>query len=166
MNDEYYMKKALAVANQALAKDEFPVGCVAVYNSQVIAAGGRTGTAKASVNEIEHAEMITLKQLSRLDLKKQNGPLTLYCTLEPCLMCFGAILLSPVDEIVYAYEDIMGGGTGCDLNKLTPLYRNRRISITPHILRQDSVKLFKAFFGNHKNTYWQGSLLADYTFKQ
>ena len=54
-------------------------------------------------------------------------------------MCFGAILLSGIGKIVYAYEDVMGGGTCCDLTKLTPLYKNRKISIIPNILRKERV---------------------------
>ncbi len=91
---------------------------------------------------------------------------TLFCTMEPCLMCFGAILLSGIGKIVYAYEDIMGGGTRCDLTKLPPLYKNRQISIVPNILREESLELFKTFFANPENNYWKGSLLAEYTLSQ
>jgi tRNA(adenine34) deaminase len=60
----------------------------------------------------------------------------------------------------------MGGGTSCDLTKLTPLYKDSGISIVPSILRKESLKLFKAFFENPKNAYWRGSLLAGYTLSQ
>jgi tRNA(adenine34) deaminase len=82
------------------------------------------------------------------------------------MMCLGAMILSGISEIVYAYEDIMGGGTNCDLTKLTPLYKDCRISIVPNVLRQESLELFKAFFKNPKNSYWRGSLLAGYTLSQ
>jgi len=87
-------------------------------------------------------------------------------TLEPCMMYLGAMILSGISEIVYAYEDIMGGGTNCDLTKLTPLYKDCRISIVPSILRKESLELFKAFFKNPKNSYWRGTLLAGYTLSQ
>lgn len=82
------------------------------------------------------------------------------------MICLGAMILSGISEIVYAYEDIMGGGTNCDLTKLTPLYKDCRISIVPGILRKESLKLFKAFFKNPKNSYLRGSLLAGYTLTQ
>ena len=115
------------------------------------------------MNEIDHAEMIALKQLagSKEDLDKNR--ITAFCTLEPCLMCFGALLVSGIGEIVYAYEDVMGGGTKCDLTNLTPLYKNCQTAIVPNILRAKSLNLFKAYFENSKNAYLKGSLLAGYT---
>ena len=81
-------------------------------------------------------------------------------------MCLGASMLSNIHTIVYAYEDVMGGGTGCDVSTLTSLYQNRPIVVVSNILRKESLKLFKAFFKNPSNRYWQGSLLAQYTLKQ
>jgi tRNA(adenine34) deaminase len=72
-------------------------------------------------------------------------------------------MLNGISEIVYAYEDVMGGGTRCDLTKLPTLYKNHRISIVPNILRKESLQLFKAFFENPENSYWRGSLLARHT---
>jgi tRNA(adenine34) deaminase len=110
--------------------------------------------------------MLTLRRLIDLEKNKDKNKITLFCTLEPCLMCFGAILLSGIGEIVYAYEDVMGGGTGCNLSKLNPLYKNRKVSIVSNILRQESLKLFKVYFANPVNTYWKGSLLAKHILNQ
>lgn len=81
-------------------------------------------------------------------------------------MCFGAILIAGIGTVVWAYEDAMGGGTGCDRSSLPPLYRDRRITIVPRVLRHRSLALFKDFFLNPSNGYWAGSLLADYTLSQ
>ena len=81
-------------------------------------------------------------------------------------MCLGALILNGIGKVVYAYEDIMGGGTGCDVTKLSPLYSEQSISIVSNILRQESLELFKAFFRNPENAYWRNSLLAGYTLKQ
>jgi tRNA(adenine34) deaminase len=86
--------------------------------------------------------------------------------MEPCLMCFSALTLSRIGKVVYAYEDAMGGGTNCDLESLPPLYRTLRPHVVGGILRSESLALFKAFFGNTANTYWQGSLLETYTAAQ
>ena len=77
-------------------------------------------------------------------------------------MCYGAIILSGIREIVYAFEDVMGGGTGCDTASMAPLYR-QNIRIVPHIRRGESLALFKTFFSNPTNTYWKDSPLARYT---
>ena len=81
-------------------------------------------------------------------------------------MCFAALTLSRIGKVVYAYEDVMGGGTSCALESLPPLYRDLRPQVQGGILRTESLSLFKAFFGDSANTYWQGSLLETYTTHQ
>jgi tRNA(adenine34) deaminase len=81
-------------------------------------------------------------------------------------MCFGALIISDIGKIVFAYEDAMGGGTQCDLSKMTPLYKENQISIIPNILRKKSLQLLKTFFSNPENIYLKGSLLATYTLRQ
>jgi tRNA(adenine34) deaminase len=166
MDYEYFMQKALSQARNALSAGEFPVGCVVVREDRILTTGARKGTAGNIPNEIDHAEMIALKRLADLEINRDNKKIILFTTLEPCLMCLGALILSGISEIVYAYEDIMGGGLSCDLKNLMPLYKNSRISVVPNILRKESLELFQAFFNNSENSYWQGSLLADYTLRQ
>ena len=81
-------------------------------------------------------------------------------------MCYVTLLLNGIRKIVYAYEDIMGGGTNLDLNELAPLYREMSVEIIPHVLRRESLELFKIFFSNQDNTYWQDSHLEQYTLSQ
>ena len=166
MDYEYFMKKALDQAGKALDDGEFPVGCVLVHQNRILATGARKGTVGNFPNEIDHAEIIALKRLADMKININKKKIVLFTTMEPCLMCLGASILSGISEIVYAYEDVMGGGINCDLTKLSPLYTNNPISIVPHILRQQSLELFKAFFNTPENSYWKGSLLADYTLRQ
>ena len=86
--------------------------------------------------------------------------------MEPCLMCFGALLIAGIGEIVYAYEDVMGGGTHCDLSQLPKLYSSNPASIVPGIMRAESLALFKTFFSSPDNAYWKNSQLAAYTLAQ
>ena len=81
-------------------------------------------------------------------------------------MCFGASMIAGLGQIVFAYEDVMGGGTGCELQSLPLLYKKSDIEITPGVLRAESLALFKTFFSNPANTYWKGSLLERYTLSQ
>ena len=159
------MRKALVEAQKALATGEFPVGCVLAHPQGVLATGSRQNSSASVVNEIDHAEIVALRRLARLKHKPNANDITLYCTMEPCLMCFGAILLAGIGKIVYAYEDVMGGGLKCELQTLAPLYRNHPIEITANVLRKESLALFKTFFENPNNGYWRGSLLAEYTLK-
>lgn len=163
---KFFMQKALQEAQKALLSNEFPVGCVVVSDDRIVATGSRTGTAGLGANELDHAEMVALKKLEALNQDRDLSEMTLYATMEPCLMCFGAILLHRIGHVVYAYEDVMGGGTGCALKEMPALYKDSEISIISNVLRKESLELFKAFFSNPNNRYWQNSLLAEYTLSQ
>lgn len=161
-----YIQSALDLAKQALRRKEFPVGCVLVYQDRIIASGERTGTRQSVPSELDHAEMIALRQLESMAADIDRQAITLYATLEPCLMCFGAVLISGIGRIVYAYEDAMGGGTSCDRIQLPELYKNNGIEIIPGVCRTESLALFKAFFADPDIDYWRGSHLATYTLSQ
>ena len=167
---KFFMEKALDEARKALVAGEFPVGCVIVYKNNVLVTGSRAGSAGEHPNELDHAEIVALRNLAAMEEERNRkinrSRIKLFCTLEPCLMCLGAILLSGIGEIVYAYEDVMGGAALCDLTLFTPLYRNCEISIVSNILRTESLELFKSFFSDPENAYLKDSLLARYTLGQ
>lgn len=166
MQDKFFMSNALEQAEIALSAGEFPVGCVIADHENVFASGFREKSAGDRPNELDHAEINALRRLVGIKNPQAPGGLALYVTMEPCLMCFGAILLAGIKKIVYAYEDIMGGGTRCRLGDLPTLYADARIEIVPHVLRSESLALFKAFFSSPGNTYWKNSPLALYTLSQ
>jgi tRNA(adenine34) deaminase len=164
------MQQALTLARQALDDNEFPVGCIVVYQGDVIAQGERTGTRQPVPSELEHAEMIALRRLETLAVSSKDPidpkKAIIYSTLEPCLMCYGALLISGIGTIVYAYEDAMGGGTACDRTQLPTLYKTNGVRIVPHICRDQSLALFKEFFSRPHIDYRHNSFLADYTLAQ
>lgn len=160
------MQAALDEARRALEGGEFPVGCVIVGGGRIIVRGARKGSRSINPSEIDHAEILALKHLENLNCHIARKDLVIYSTMEPCLMCFAALTLSRIGKVVYAYEDVMGGGTNCDMTSLPPLYRTLKPHVVGGVLRSESLSLFKAFFGDAANTYWQGSLLETYTFDQ
>ena len=166
MDYDRFMRKALALAEDALEAGEFPVGCVMVYRDRILVTGSRKGTVTDDRNEIDHAEMVALRNL--IDLKKSvdHSEVSVFCTMEPCLMCYAALILAGIGNIVYAYEDVMGGGSMCELSRLKPLYKNSPITVVGNVMRKESLRLFKAFFSNPDNHYWKDSLLAEYTLAQ
>jgi tRNA(adenine34) deaminase len=166
MDDYYYMDLALKQAQRALADGEFPVGCVMVLGDEPIVNGSRQGTIANNGNEIDHAEMVALKRLTQIPPPVDRSRISIYCTMEPCLMCFGALLINGITRMVYAYEDVMGGGSGCNLKQLPPLYRDQTVEIVPHVMRSESLALFKSYFNDPENAYWRESLLARYTLAQ
>lgn len=168
MGYDSYMELALEQARNAFEQGEFPVGCVIVQDERVIATGARKGTALRTgfFSEIDHAEIRALRYLERAGIRFEPEKSTLFCTMEPCLMCFGAIILSGIQKIVYAYEDPMGGGTACDLKTLPPLYQTSKIVVVPGVLRKKSLDLFYDFFNKEDNFYWKNSYLEIYTREQ
>ena len=160
------MRKAIEQAEGALAVGEFPVGCVMVYRDKILVTGTRRGTIGNGDNEIDHAEMVALRRLVDKEHHVDHRKITVFCTMEPCLMCYSAFILAGIGKVVFAYEDVMGGGTGCDLAQLRPLYSTSRIEVLPGVLRDKSLQLFKTYFSDPTNRYWKGSVLAQYTLNQ
>ncbi len=165
MDDAFFMQQALERAKTALDAGEFPVGAVLVHRDRIVAGGRRSGTTGGRPNEVDHAEIGALRALADVPEPPPPGEISLFCTLEPCLMCYAALLLTGIGRIVYAFEDAMGGGTSCDLTTVGPFYARRRPEIVPYVLRRESLGLFTAFFSSPGNDYWRGSSLAAYTLK-
>jgi tRNA(adenine34) deaminase len=92
MDDDYFMGKALELAQDALEKGEFPVGCVMVYREKVLVTGARKGTVGDGRNELDHAEMVALRRLIDLKEPVKHAEVTAVCTMEPCLMCYAALM--------------------------------------------------------------------------
>jgi len=167
---ERFMKMALVEARDALGRNEFPVGCLLVADGEVVAQGSRQNSrffdSQQSANELDHAEIVALRNLIDQAPDTERRKITVYSTMEPCLMCFSTLILNNLHKIVYAYEDVMGGGSDLPLHLLRPLYRQKEVTVIPGVLRSESLDLFKKFFASPDNNYWQDSLLAKYTLEQ
>lgn len=161
-----HMKEALQEARKALEAGEFPVGCVMVHDGEVISRGRRINSIPPAENEMDHAEIVALRYIYNRHPEIDRSNITVYSTMEPCLMCYVTLLLNGIRKIIYAYEDIMGGGTNLDLSALYPLYNEMSVEIIPHVMRKESLELFRTFFADESKTYWQESPLARYTLEQ
>ncbi len=163
-NHEKWMKEAIKLARKALEVGEFPVGCVLVQDNKIVGIGSRVNSIGSKCNELDHAEILALRDFSKKTYNVKG--VTAYTTLEPCLMCLGALVISGIEKIVYAYEDVMGGACSMNFSNETLLYKKMRNKIVPHVLRQESLYLFKEFFSNPQNSYLSGTLLERYTLNQ
>lgn len=161
---EHFMRLALAEADAALQAGEFPVGCVLVRDGQVVASARRQNSAGPGANELDHAEVLALRAFLRANPGADCREITAYSTMEPCLMCFATLLLSGIRRFVWAYEDVMGGGTALPLKQLPELYAGMRVDLVPGVLRNEALALFQEFFRRYD--YWQDSPLARYTLAQ
>lgn len=145
MNDIYFMKKALKQANVCLKYGEVPVGAVIVKDGKVIARGRnmREGAQMASA----HAEHIAIdRACKKLGSWRLTG-CTLYVTLEPCIMCAGAIINSRVDRVVIGAADKKSGAMG-GITDVLALPVNHKPEITFGVLENECSKILKNFFVN------------------
>jgi len=165
MSHERFMRKAVEQARQALNKGEFPVGCVMEYKEKILVTESRRGTGQGTLNELDHAEMMALRKLADLGTNVDKDKIVVFSTLEPCLMCYSALIVNGIRNIVYAFEDVMGGGTGLDLASLNPFYSEMKIEVSGGVLRKESLTLLKAFFSDPRNDYLKGTLLAQHALK-
>ena len=137
-NDEYYMKLAYKYAKLAYEKDEVPVGAVIVKNNIVLAKSYNLVETLTDVTA--HAEMISITSATNKINSKYLVDCTLYETLEPCVMCFEALIMSRISKIVYSVSDPKKGGISTQLKK------KHKILISSGILQKKSLDLIQRFF--------------------
>ena len=143
------MKLALDEAKLAFSKKEVPVGAVLVKGDKVIS---RSHNQPISKNDPSgHAEMNVLRDAAKtMDNYRLNGT-SLYVTLEPCLMCFGACIHARIDRLIFATEDQKSGVVINNLNLEKQSFFNHKISISSGILARESSELLKKFFQERRN---------------
>jgi len=141
MTDEYFMMQAIKEARKALEDDEIPIGAIVVIDERIIARGHNM-TEKLN-DPTAHAEMIALTSAFNLLGSKYLPEATLYVTIEPCLMCSGAIYWSKLGKLVYGADDEKNGykkttGANWPFHPRTELIRG--------VLKDDCAKLMRDFF--------------------
>lgn len=144
MNDEYWMRLALAEAAKALEHGDVPVGAVAVRDNVVIGAG--YNRREADQDPTAHAEMIALRQAAQAVGYWRLEGVTLYCTLEPCAMCAGAMVLARLPRLVYAAADPKAGAAGSIVNIVQHEKLNHRVACESGLLAEEAAELIRAFF--------------------
>ena len=148
MTDEQYMQQALIEAHKAFDKDEVPVGAVIVMNNRIIA---RAHNQVQLLNDsTAHAEILAITTAFNFLSSKYLPEATLYVTLEPCLMCSGALYWSKIGKIVYGAGDEKNGykrfcGNAIDGAKTTSPFHPKTI-IETGTLQEECVQLMKDFF--------------------
>lgn len=145
MTDEYYMMQALKEAKTAFGDGEIPVGALVVLNEKVIARGHNM-TERLN-DPTAHAEMIALTSAFNALGTKYLPDATLYVTVEPCLMCAGALYWSKLGKIVYGADDEKNGykkttGPNWPFHPKTELIRG--------VLKEECAQLMKDFFKNKR----------------
>jgi tRNA(adenine34) deaminase len=143
-SDEYWMQQALKRAHLAWEQGEVPVGAVLVLNNQIIGEGWNQPITLH--NPTAHAEIIALEQGGMTLQNYRLLDATLYVTLEPCIMCAGAMIHSRIKRLVYGANDYKTGAAGSFIDLLSLTGLNHQIAITQGILAKECGEVISHFF--------------------
>lgn len=144
-DDSFFMKEALKEAKKSLKTQDVPVGAILVVDNKIIARAHNTKEKEKSI--MGHAEVNVLKKASKKYGVYIFDNATLYVTLEPCLMCAGAIMQSHIKRIVFAAKEPKYGSFGSVIDASSSEYRfTNKIEVTRYLLEEESVTLIRSFF--------------------
>ena len=148
--DEKWMQIAIEEAKLAMDENEVPVGCVLVQNEKIIAQAHNQPI--KNNDPTAHAEIQALRKAGKQQTNYRLGGCTLYVTLEPCAMCFGAMIHARIERIVFGALDPKTGvcGSCIDLNKES--FFNHKISITGGVLDKECSDLLRLFFKSKRDS--------------
>ncbi|TCD45840.1 nucleoside deaminase [Streptococcus sp. X16XC17] len=141
---EYFMREALKEAGKSLQKEEIPIGCVIVKEGRII---GRGHNAREELGQaIMHAEIMAINEANA---REQNWRLldsTLFVTIEPCVMCSGAIGLARIPQVIYGAANQKFGGAESLYQILTDERLNHRVEVETGVLEEECAQIMQDFF--------------------
>jgi tRNA(adenine34) deaminase len=141
---EQYMRQALALAEEAGTAGEVPVGAVIVLGGDVVGTGRNCPIARN--DPTAHAEMLAIREAcGRVGNYRLEGA-TIYSTLEPCVMCAGALVAARVDTLVFGARDLRFGGVRSKFRVADSELLNHRVEIVEGVLAAECVRLLQDFF--------------------
>jgi len=138
------MREALREAEAALEAGEVPVGCVVVCEGRSVAAAHNMRETLG--DPTAHAEMLALSQAARACGGWRLVDHTVYCTLEPCCMCAGALVNARVERLVFGLSDGKSGGCGSVVNIPQIAQLNHRLEVSGGVLADEVLELMRSFF--------------------
>lgn len=146
MDHARWMHEALAEARLAAAEGEIPVGAVVVWRDRII---GRGHNRREALHDpTAHAEILALREAGRERGSWRLSGATLYCTLEPCSMCAGALVNARIATLVMGVRDPKTGAAGSVYDLVRSPWLNHRVRVIAGVLADDVQDLMQAFFEN------------------
>jgi tRNA(adenine34) deaminase len=142
--DERWMREALSLAAEAEAAGEVPVGAVVVRDGVVLGRGFNQPI--ASADPTAHAEIIALREAAQRTGNYRLEGASMYSTLEPCVMCAGALVNARVERLVFGGRDLRFGGVRSKFRVADSEILNHRLEIVEGVLAAECVALLEAFF--------------------
>lgn len=157
MLHEQYMNEALKEAYNALNSGEVPIGCVIVYNGEIIGRGHNLRNTKK--NPLCHAEIIAINEAAEAIGDWRLEECTLYVTVEPCPMCAGAIVQARIPNVVFGTWNVKAGCAGSILNILDEPRFNHQVNITEGILQPECAKPMSDFFKRFRKKHTENTAI-------
>lgn len=148
MNEIDFMNRAIVLARCAEKEGEVPVGAVVVFNGQIIGEGYNHRERDKDISS--HAEMVALKEAAKAKGDWRLRGCTLFVTLEPCLMCSGAILQSRISSLYFGARDEKEGAVLSHYFVFDEPYHMERPLIHPDFMKEECEALLKRFFENQR----------------
>lgn len=143
-SEEKWMREALKEARAAAEEEQVPVGCVIVVGQNELARAHNTRA--SSKDPTAHAEMLALRRAAEKRGDWRLTDTTVYCTLEPCCMCAGALLNARVSRLVYGLSDPKSGACGSIVNLLNISAFNHQVEVEGGVLADETRELMQSFF--------------------
>jgi len=143
-DDDYWMGIALREARKAADRGEVPIGALVVKDNVILGRG--YNLREASRDPVAHAEIIAIRKAAKKEVSWRLTGATIYVTLEPCIMCMGAMLLARIDRVVFGCHDPKGGAAG-SLYDLSDDHRlNHRIKVSSAVREEECSAILSDFF--------------------
>ncbi|MBX3064960.1 MAG: tRNA adenosine(34) deaminase TadA [Anaerolineae bacterium] len=139
-----WMRMALEEAALAATHGDVPVGAIAVLDGKIIGRG--RNRRELDRDPTAHAEIVAMREASRTIHHWRLDEVTLYCTLEPCTMCAGAMVLARLPRLVYATSDPKAGAGGSIMDILNHPKLNHKVQVESGVLREEAAALIVGFF--------------------
>jgi tRNA(adenine34) deaminase len=147
-SDLDFMEVALEEARGAAGEGEVPIGAIVVHEGKILArAGNRT---IRDCDPTAHAEIIVLREASRVLGNYRLAGMTLYVTIEPCSMCAGAMIQARVSRLVYGADDLKGGAVRSCFEILSDKRLNHRVEVTAGVLAAECATVMQTFFAERR----------------
>ena len=147
LNDEIFMEEAISLALEAAERDEVPVGAIAVRDGKIIARA--SNTREESKCATHHAEILAIEEACRTLGGWRLPGVTLYVTMEPCVMCAGAIVNSRIERVVYGARDHRFGAFGSALD-INAAALNHRPEVVGGVLGERCAEILSSYFRNKR----------------
>jgi len=138
---EDFQRVAIEEAKLALAKGNMPIGCVIVCDGEIV--GRAHNTVDSDRSDLGHAEMNALRKVEHLLFGELKGRCEIYCTLEPCLMCYGALANHRIKRLVYSVSDLHAGYSRAA--QLPAYYAARKFEVVTGVLKEEVLGLLKSY---------------------